>query len=135
MSKSSAAVNFVVYCDQPGRPYHGSCFAEMNTSQPAEAGSVYQDIPTSSSPPGRYAVSCWLKAPEGTAFSGVLALWGLGTKDEAGYVPFTVQGTWTQVTFTMVPLVTHSALRLQVYMNTAGPNLDVDYCSVRQQSG
>jgi len=124
----ASSVNLKQYRPGVGYPHDGEGYLEMNTSQPG--GSVAQDVKISTQPGQSWSFSVWLRAaPNVTSpISGTVALWGLGGTQESGSTNFTVNNQeWTLVTAPLdVQNSGHTSLRAEIYMNTAGANLDAD---------
>lgn len=106
----------------------GQWFLAANTDTPGR--SVGQDIPVSAGKGESYTATIWLRSGAGT-FSGALALWGMGSGNEAAVAPFTVGTTWTPVNATLtVGQASISNLRLEVYMGSTTSDLYFDNASV-----
>jgi hypothetical protein len=127
-----AGTNRAVYSN-PSRAHDGSGFMEMNNgSVPiSNTPSIYQDVPVAPAPGHSYSCSLWVRSPTGAPFHGNLTLWGLGGTNESGTTGFTAGSHWRLVTAPLNPLNSgHTQMRCEIYMGTAGVNLDVDGASM-----
>jgi hypothetical protein len=123
-------VNEQVY-DIPARAHSGAWFLETNTSQ--TGGSMAQDVQQTPVAGDSYNASVWLRSPGGEPFSVCVVIWALGTMNVPGQTCTTVGAAWQQVSASLDPpqaAGAYSKLRLEVYENTPGLNLDIDDASL-----
>lgn len=118
--------------NNPSRAQGGSWFMEMNASEGAGHGSLYEDVTRNTNPGEQYTLSCWVRAPN-QSVGGSLALWGLGAGNEAASKPVTADDTWRPYTVTGVYSHPHTVLRIQFYLDAANINYDLDSCWMRQR--
>ena len=97
----------------------GTTYAASNTS--TRGGSIYQDVPASSSPGQSYTFSIWVKSSTSIPVSGMLSLLALGGTADNDLTDFTVGNTWTLVSAPLsITQSGHTDLRAQVYETTTG---------------
>ncbi len=95
--------------------------------------SVYTDITVAPVAGGNYEATVWVRSPSGTAVTGTLSLYGIWTTIEGGHTTFTADSTWKPIKVRLTPKATNNAsFRLQIYVNTANVDLDIDTASLRR---
>lgn len=118
--------NWAVY-DSSAAPM-GSDYLQTNSGGASDP-SVYQDATAIPAQGDDYQGSVFLSSPSSTPVNVSLVIWALGgSNTEEGESEFTVSSsTWTQY-FTDLDVTDsgHNDLRFQVYVDTAGVNLDMD---------
>jgi len=95
----------------------------------------YQTINRSTTVGDQYQASIWLKSGSVGPVSGQFVVWGMGgSGSEAAIVPFTVTNTgWQQLTVNFEQkMLSHTALRVQIYFGTMNSQLNVDDVSLQQ---
>jgi len=119
-----AGQNWVIY-GSPSAPA-GRYYLETNSGSSFRP-SLYQDISTIPGVGHSYQASVFLRSPSSTPIIVALVLWGLGgSATEVGQTQITVSSsTWTRY-YTDLDVANpgHTDLRLQLYLGTAGANLD-----------
>jgi hypothetical protein len=121
----NAGQNWTVY-DSPSAPA-GRFYLETNSGT-SSSPTVYQDLSTIPVVGHSYQASVFLRSPSSTPTTVALVLWGLGgSANEVGQTQITVSSSsWTRYyTDLDVADTGHDDLRLQIYLGTAGTNLDV----------
>jgi len=117
--------NYAVYS---GASPMGSNYLETNAT--SSGGSVYQDVPATPAPGHSYDAAVMLRSPGGVPVQVDLVLWALGgpSPTELGQSVVTVSSsTWAPfATDVDVNGAGHNDLRLQVFVQTVGVNVDVD---------
>jgi Carbohydrate binding domain. len=113
----------------------GQYFVAMYAHTPWR--SLSQDVVTSISQRQVYTGSVWLRSgTPGVPFTGTLALWALGGTLEKASVPFTVGNDWTEVVVSLpIALSGHSAIRLEVYLQSTDAILHMDNTSLVRETG
>ena len=107
----------------------GGSLLELSTTEPN--GSVYQDVPVNLAPDESYTFSVWARASATRKESVCVVLWGLGQGSEHGKTCTSVGTTWTQLSAPYdVAAAGLTMLRAQVYLRTAGLNLDLTGASL-----
>ncbi len=111
-------MNWIAY-DNPAIAQQGAWYGASNTA--AAGGSIYQDVPVTTSPGQSYTFSIWIRSASKSRVSGAVVLWGIGGTEEHAQTTFTVGPAWQLIS---VPLdITqpgHTVLRAQVYEGTTG---------------
>lgn len=123
--RSAGDVNVAVYKGSQDTPAKArDYFAATNSPRTGE--SVYQDADVETVVGDVYTAELWVRAPQG--YQGTLALWALGgSATEGASAPFTANGTWQLVSFTLpIRVDGHTVLRYQIYSNTVGNTLFFD---------
>ncbi|HMK99726.1 MAG TPA: carbohydrate binding domain-containing protein [Acidimicrobiales bacterium] len=103
-------------------------YLETNSGS-SSAPNFYQDVDISPSPGQSYTTSILLRSPTSATITGTLVLWAVGgSSTEMGQTSFSVSSpTWTPwYTDLDIGRAGHTFLRVQVYINTLGANLDAD---------
>ena len=122
--------NHVVYTDPaagPPKARTGLRYLECNTSAVGDdtQDNLYRDGPAVSTG-DRVTLRAFVRAPAG-AVAGELVLWAMGGTQESASTAFTAGANWSEVrTVLDVHNAGHVATRGQLYLRTAGTNLDVD---------
>jgi len=108
-----------------GAAEDGQSYLETNTS--TAGGSVFQDVSAAVTPGQDDTLAIWVRSHSGQPLTGTLALWAMGINgQESRSTIFTAGASWTLVTTTLDPLLSHSLLRAQVYLPASGAVLDLD---------
>jgi len=124
------ATNHVAYLDPSSgtpRSHSGVRYLECNTSKVGDdlQDNLYRDGP-GVAPGTRVTVRAFVRAPAG-ASSGELVIWALGGTTEKTSKTFTATADWSEVRVTLdAKEAGHTTTRAQIYLRTAGANLDVD---------
>jgi Carbohydrate binding domain len=128
----STGENFAIYSGGAGEDQH---YAETNTGTAGSGGSVFQDIPGAVQAGHTYAATMLLRSPTGAPVTLNVDLWALGSSNQVAQTQVTVSGSaWTRyMTELDVANGGDGDLRLQVYVVTAGVNVDLDAATVAAQ--
>jgi len=103
----------------------GTWFAASNTAVPGRSFS--QTVPVQGYAGDQYTFSIWLRSSDPSKpFSGIVALWALGSQNANTTANYTVQGEYTKVTVTLDSPIAFSALKAEVYLNTTDATLFLD---------
>jgi hypothetical protein len=102
----------------PTQAQSGSWFAATNTATANRSFS--QTVAAFGDPSTGYDFTVWLRSADSRAFSGRVALWGLGgSATTVTSTAFTVTGTWTRVTVSLAPgSSAPQTLKAEVYLDT-----------------
>ncbi len=89
--------------------------------------SLYQTVPVAPQAGETWRLRAQYRLPQ-PASRAKLVLWGLGGGDEAAQVALTnADGQWHTAEVTLSPATSaHTAMRAQVYLDAAGPSVDLD---------
>lgn len=113
-----------------GSAYEDSNYLEWNTGSAGAGSSVYQDVSTLPLVGQTYQGSMMLRSPSGAPVSAQLVLWATAgpSPSEAGVTTVNLSSTsWTRYSVSLqVAKSGFTDLRLQLYLNSPGVNLDVD---------
>jgi len=105
-------------------------FLETNTGSAGAGTSVYQDVSVSAGVGHSYRGSMLLRSPTSTSVPVRLALWALGgsSGNLVGVTYATLSSsTWQRFSVdTDIPGSGYTTLRLQLYVDGAGTNIDID---------
>ena len=122
---AAAGQNWAVY--QSSAAPVDDHYLETNSGS-SSSPSVYQDVGAAPTVGQSYEGSVLLRSPSSTPITVALVLWGLGgSANEVGQTQITVSSsTWTRY-YTDIDVANpgHTDLRLQLYLGTAGTNVDV----------
>jgi hypothetical protein len=125
---NGATVNAVAYQNAPPGALEGAGFLEMNTS--IAGASVGQDVAASPQVNQSYTFSVWARNRGSVPFTLKIVLWGLGggsMERSPTTVTLPVGNGWQLISAPLdVVNAGHTSLRAEIYMNTAGRNVDVD---------
>ncbi|HEX6487892.1 MAG TPA: DNRLRE domain-containing protein, partial [Candidatus Dormibacteraeota bacterium] len=121
-----STINAVVYTNN-GNSFEGSGYLETNT--PTLGLGFHQDASISVSPGQSYTVGAWVRTPDGASRNGVLHLIGADGTLEDSSTSFIAAGSWTLVTASLNASYSHTTLRVQANMQSAG-NFDWDGISL-----
>jgi Carbohydrate binding domain len=131
--QTSAGQNRAVYSSSSSPD--GQSYLETNSGS-SSSPTLYQDVPATLAVGHTYVASVFLRSPTGAPVSVNLDLWALGgSASDVGQTQVTVSSsTWTRY-YTDVDLAHsgHSDLRLQLYVDTPGQNLD--FTGARLEAG
>jgi len=122
--------NHVVYTESPSGParsHGGLRFLECNTSAVGDdqQDNLYRDGPGVGAGQ-RVTLRAFVRAP-GAPVQGEIAIWAMGGTQESAAKQFTAGADWSEVRVQLdVQESGHTATRGQLYLRTAGANLDVD---------
>lgn len=111
-------------------------YLEYNTGQAGAGASIYQDVSLSPTAGHGYRASVDLRSPTGQPISADLVLWSLdnggSSPIESGSTPVVVDSEgWQRFSVEVDPSSTaYNHLRVQVFLNSTGVNLDVDAFSL-----
>lgn len=114
-----------------------SSYLEWNTSTPG-AATVYQDVYMDPTKNNSYEAGIMMRSPSGAPVQAQLVLWALQAPGVSGPIsspaitPVTVSSaSWQDYDVEIgVTAADYTALRLQVYLETPGVNLDLDAASL-----
>ncbi len=109
----------------------GNYLLRANVTGGSGGGSIYQDIPVVTVSGEVYKVSIRLRSrTSGVSVSGSVVLWGINGpgNNESASVPYTVfTRAWQEFTVTKSMTQAHTAVRVQVYINTpANQDVEID---------
>jgi len=127
---SNGPVNVMTARGTVGQVPNGEWFLATNT--PAAGRAITQDVQRTTYAGQTITAKVWVRSESDKPFSGTAAVWGIGNSaNEAASVPFTVTGTWTELTIKLpVQGSSHSLIRLDVYMNTTSGSMWMDNASI-----
>jgi len=113
--------------------FDGSWYGEFNIQQTGVGASIYQDYSGVTISPGQsWTFSAWVRSYDGQPLSGWVQMFGLGGTMETSQTNFTAGATgvgygWTHISAPLdVQNTGHNDIRVEIYLNQTGRNLDVD---------
>jgi hypothetical protein len=121
---SNGGINQAVYND-PHTAREGNSFLAMST--PISGRALSQDVGIHIGLGEQAVVKLSLRSGTTTPFTGTIALWGLGGTTEVATTPFSVTNSWQDLAVRLPAKQSpHSAVRLDIYMETTNIDLFVD---------
>lgn len=117
-----------------GSAYEDASYLETNTGSAGTGASLYQDVSTEPTVDHGYAGALMLRSPTGQPVHVQLVLWAFGgpSAAEVGVTNVTVSSTSWQSSGVALTVRKpgFTDLRLQLYLYSAGENVDVDAASL-----